>query len=199
MQILVGLASGQELLQHGEQRMGALSTQEPVIVSQPEDEDATDMLTGLSIQSFSATSNLYTTPSQARMRPTVKTPTVRPPNYHGSPIGAGPDSAGTCGAWPVGLPQPSPTASGASSGRKSILPWHFFGHGAIGQERVPSQYHAQTWSPVAQPNFDFARMGYRRDIEQSSPNHNMVDIERIQNGLDVRTTVSQRSEASCAS
>ena len=192
IQISVDSASSQGWLRGHKEGPSTRSTQGPVIISQPEDDDAADMFNGLSIGSLPATSNVLTTPFQARMYSNTTTPLMRPPNNHGSPIGVGLRSTGASGAWPVGFAQTSPRASAPSSGGRSALPWPIVGYGAVGQERVSSQYHQQAWSPVAQPNFDLARMGHRRESEQATSHHNVVDIERIQNGVDVRTTVSRQ-------
>ena len=61
-------------------------------------------------------------------------------------------------------------------------------HGAIGQERGllrQPNYHAGRFSPNRRSNM---RTGGRHDHDYTSGHHNVVDVERIRRGLDVRTT-----------
>lgn len=65
-----------------------------------------------------------------------------------------------------------------------------FGPGAIGQERgqVYQPHHKNnSYSPQRRGQ---SRFGNRHNHDFTSGHHNVVDVERIRRGLDVRTTVS---------
>ena len=68
-------------------------------------------------------------------------------------------------------------------------PWDVLGPGAIGQERGQTfqpQFRSGPYSPQRRgpPKF-----GGRHTHDFASGHHNVVDVERIRRGLDVRTTV----------
>lgn len=63
------------------------------------------------------------------------------------------------------------------------------GPGAIGQERAtapPAQIRSR---PYPQQHHAPSRVVGRQNSDYSSGHHNVVDVERIRRGLDVRTTV----------
>lgn len=67
--------------------------------------------------------------------------------------------------------------------------WDVFGPGAIGQERGQTyqpQFRNGTYSPQRRGPLKF---GGRHAHDFASGHHNVVDVERIRRGLDVRTTV----------
>ena len=70
-----------------------------------------------------------------------------------------------------------------------LPPWLAYGPGAIGQERglAPSP-HSRT-GHYSQQHRGPARVVGRQNNEYTSGHHNVVDVERIRRGLDVRTTV----------
>ena len=74
----------------------------------------------------------------------------------------------------------------------NIAPWTGFGPGVVGQERaVPSFYQARSNCALQQQQPPITRSGSRHHNDYASGHHNVVDIERIRQGLDVRTTVSE--------
>lgn len=98
------------------------------------------------------------------------------------------------------LPAFMPCSSGARNPGSSALrpfsdyglhssPWPAFYPGAIGQERGVTMFpHVRPacFPPQQGPTGKFAR---RHNNEFSSGHHNVVDVERIRQGTDVRTTV----------
>ncbi len=86
-----------------------------------------------------------------------------------------------------------PSTSGAHYQDEAAVPfgtWDMFGPGAIGQERgqiYQPQFRNGAYSPQRRgpPKF-----GGRHTHDFASGHHNVVDVERIRRGLDVRTTVS---------
>ncbi len=67
--------------------------------------------------------------------------------------------------------------------------WTAFNPGAIGQERgTPTLLHQrQGYHP--QQNRAQGKIGGRQSHEYASGHHNIVDVDRIRQGIDVRTTV----------
>ncbi|KAI9826798.1 MAG: hypothetical protein M1832_005736 [Thelocarpon impressellum] len=66
-------------------------------------------------------------------------------------------------------------------------------HGAIGQERGQLRqpgFHNGRYSPSRRSTM---RVGGRHDHDYTSGHHNVVDVERIRRGLDVRTTIMLRN------
>ena len=55
---------------------------------------------------------------------------------------------------------------------------------------MPSLHPARS-NPVLQQQQTIPRPGARHHNDYSSGHHNVVDVERIRQGLDVRTTVSE--------
>ena len=70
-----------------------------------------------------------------------------------------------------------------------------YGPGAIGQERdlAPSPHYRT--GPYLQQHRGPARVVGRQNNEYTSGHHNVVDVERIRRGLDVRTTVIYHTSA----
>ena len=67
--------------------------------------------------------------------------------------------------------------------------WSAFNPGAIGQERgTPTHLH-QRQGLGTQQNRGQPRIGGRQTHDYASGHHNIVDIDRIRRGIDVRTTV----------
>ena len=67
--------------------------------------------------------------------------------------------------------------------------WSAFNPGAIGQERgTPTHLH-QRQGLGPQQNRGQPRIGGRQTHDYASGHHNIVDIDRIRRGIDVRTTV----------
>ena len=67
--------------------------------------------------------------------------------------------------------------------------WSAFNPGAIGQERgTPTHLH-QRQGLGPQQNRGQPRIGGRQTLDYASGHHNIVDIDRIRRGIDVRTTV----------
>lgn len=72
--------------------------------------------------------------------------------------------------------------------------WSAFNPGAIGQERgTPLAPRARSGQSSQQQRGQGQMMGARRLQEHASGHHNVVDIERIRQGSDVRTTVKYLS------
>ena len=74
-------------------------------------------------------------------------------------------------------------------------PWAAYGHGTIGQERDSTPFLP---SRVGHPyqNRGSVKQGGRQHHDYASGHHNVVDIDRIRQGTDVRTTV--RPSLPCA-
>ena len=111
---------------------------------------------------------------------------------------------GSLGVWPSpqfgflaqGYPNRDPRAYPALYGAhthgeadRSFSSWEMLGPGAIGQER------GQVYQPQLK-NGGFSshrhgplKFGSRQPHDFASGHHNVVDVERIRRGLDVRTTV----------
>ena len=66
-------------------------------------------------------------------------------------------------------------------------------HGLIGQERQPTGRSYFSLTPHSCQRRSPIRMGGRADHEYNSGHHNVVDVERIRHGLDVRTTIMLRN------
>lgn len=64
--------------------------------------------------------------------------------------------------------------------------------GIFGQERNQYARNSQSWSVSPAPSMAVSRLGGRRQDFASSP-HNVVDVTRIRQGLDVRTTIMLRN------
>ena len=95
--------------------------------------------------------------------------------------------------------KPHPVLYGARHQNEAVVPfasWDILGPGAIGQERgqvfLP-HFSNSTYSPQRRGPTKF---GGRHTQDFASGHHNVVDVERIRRGLDVRTTVSFDSNPS---
>ena len=64
-----------------------------------------------------------------------------------------------------------------------------YGPGAIGQEREMAPPPQVRSGPYPQQHRGSSRMVGRQNSDYTSGHHNVVDVERIRRGLDVRTTV----------
>lgn len=69
-------------------------------------------------------------------------------------------------------------------------PWTAYGHGTIGQERDLTPFMPYRGSQPCQ-NRGSIKQGGRQHNDYASGHHNVVDIDRIRQGTDVRTTVCQ--------
>lgn len=67
--------------------------------------------------------------------------------------------------------------------------WMAYGPGAIGQERGTAPPPQVRSGPYSLQHRGPARMVGRQNSDYTSGHHNVVDVERIRRGLDVRTTV----------
>ena len=67
--------------------------------------------------------------------------------------------------------------------------WSAFNPGAIGQERGAPTYLHQRQAYYPQQNRGQSKIGGRQSHDYASGHHNIVDIDRIRQGIDVRTTV----------
>lgn len=74
------------------------------------------------------------------------------------------------------------------SGLQSPI-WSAFTPGAIGQERGTSTVLRQRQEYYPQQNRGQSKIGGRQSHDYASGHHNIVDIDRIRKGIDVRTTV----------
>lgn len=75
-----------------------------------------------------------------------------------------------------------------NSGVQSPI-WAAFSPGAIGQERVTPTLLHQRQAYYPQQNRTQSKIGGRQSHDYASGHHNIVDIDRIRQGIDVRTTV----------
>ena len=75
-----------------------------------------------------------------------------------------------------------------NSGLQSPI-WTAFNPGAIGQERGTPAFVHQRQGYYPQPSRGQSKLGGRQSHEYASGHHNIVDIDRIRQGIDVRTTV----------
>ena len=75
-----------------------------------------------------------------------------------------------------------------NSGLQSPI-WSPFNPGAIGQERGAPTLLQQRQGYYPQQNRGQSKIGGRQSHDYASGHHNIVDIERIRQGIDVRTTV----------
>ena len=76
----------------------------------------------------------------------------------------------------------------SNSGLQSPI-WAAFNPGAIGQERATPTLLHQRQGYCSQPNRAQSKVGGRQSHDYASGHHNIVDIDRIRQGIDVRTTV----------
>ena len=76
-----------------------------------------------------------------------------------------------------------------NSGIQSPI-WAAFNPGAIGQERgTPGLLHQRQGYHHPQQTRTQCKIGARQSHDYASGHHNVVDIDRIRQGIDVRTTV----------
>ncbi len=85
----------------------------------------------------------------------------------------------------------SPGAYSTSSYSPGVYTPRGFSPGAIGQERVISQTMEPCPPQYPQQQRGLAKLGGRQNHDFASGHHNVVDVDRIRQGTDVRTTVSQ--------
>ena len=67
--------------------------------------------------------------------------------------------------------------------------WSAFSPGVVGQERGTSTLLHQRQEYYPRQNRGQSKIGGRRSHERESGRHNVVDLDRIRKGIDVRTTV----------
>ena len=69
--------------------------------------------------------------------------------------------------------------------------WSPYSPGTIGQERgsptTISHHHFEAFRPQSRT---LSRVSSRQQVDFVNANHNVVEVDRIRAGLDVRTTVS---------
>lgn len=70
--------------------------------------------------------------------------------------------------------------------------WSPYGPGAVGQERGALTLPHYRQGHYGQRQNGQSKMGGRQRLDYASGHHNVVDIYRIGQGIDVRTTVSHR-------
>ena len=107
-----------------------------------------------------------------------------------SPWAANAPSYGS--AMPLSGPawNPSPNPYNGYSVPSTL--WSQYNPGTIGQERGSAMLAPQR-HPIPRPHpKPHARFGSRQQHDFSGLHHNVVDVDRIQAGLDVRTTVSSQ-------
>jgi hypothetical protein len=66
-------------------------------------------------------------------------------------------------------------------------------HGTIGQERAQIRQPGFPLTPISPNRRPAMRMGGRQEPDFNSGHHNVVDVDRIRHGLDVRTTIMLRN------
>ncbi|KAI9672434.1 MAG: hypothetical protein M1829_004513 [Trizodia sp. TS-e1964] len=91
---------------------------------------------------------------------------------------------------PIDMPVWKPGYGDYSFNPDYYQPHKWRGHGAIGQERGFSQRQAD-FAPM--PGYPDLRHEFWNGGQPQGSNHNVVDLERIRRGLDVRTTVMLRN------
>ena len=161
-------------------------TQVPLIISQPEDEDVVDRLNKLSLTSEDFHEFSQTTPSRSFAVPEAVQANLAELSQNS------PNVAPALREWahPHELDQAhSLHHVRPTSTKPRTIPWDLFGPGFVGQERSTRYPQRQTWPPTGHSPFFQGRLGHHRENENGSSHHNVVDVERIRNGLDVRTTV----------
>lgn len=70
-----------------------------------------------------------------------------------------------------------------------MTPWASIAPGMVGQARDLSSSHRARNGPLLQQQQVLSRPSARQHNDYASGHHNVVDVERIRQGLDVRTTV----------
>jgi len=133
--------------------------------------------------------DLQGVPVYARPSPTGRSiiPREEPLGYWATPqVGFTGQSYPRCDLKPL------PVMYSARHQEEAMVPlgaWDVFGPGAIGQERgqtYQAQFRNGAYSPQRRGP---PRFGGRHTHDFASGHHNVVDVERIRRGLDVRTTV----------
>ena len=167
----------------------------PVIIGQ--DESALDKaFGGMNISDYRETNGSFSAPSSSAYASNQSLQSVRGRNGASSSHTATPWGANTPG-YGTAVPL-SNTAWGSSSSphngyNATSTLWSQYSPGTIGQERggaiLPPQRQPV---PRSHPR-PHGRFGSRQQHEFSGLHHNVVDVDRIQAGLDVRTTVSSQS------
>ena len=84
----------------------------------------------------------------------------------------------------------SPGAYSSSSYSPGMITPTGYSPGAIGQERVAPQTPQSRPSQFPQQHGGLSKIGNRQSHDFASGHHNVVDVDRIRQGTDVRTTVS---------
>ncbi len=85
----------------------------------------------------------------------------------------------------------SPGAYTSGSYSPGIYPPCGYSPGAIGQERVVPQTPQPRTPYYLQQQRDLTKVAGRQNHDYASGHHNVVDVDRIRQGTDVRTTVRQ--------
>ena len=165
--------------------------QQPVIVSQPEDDEAVEALHKLTLRSAA-----LDTPAPAGLFNSLYRPSAELPAAQvqlGQPSGRCPHPSDIDPhlTWPAHTIQGRSYAPMAAAPSPSNpLVFGAIGSGAVGHERPLSNFKGQYWTAMGPQPPNSVRSSHRRESEHPSCHHNVVDIERIRKGLDVRTTVS---------
>ena len=84
----------------------------------------------------------------------------------------------------------SPQAYSSGSYGPGMITPSGYSPGAIGQERVGPQTPQHRPSQFPQQSRSLPKLGNRQSHDFASGHHNVVDVDRIRHGTDVRTTVS---------
>jgi len=74
-----------------------------------------------------------------------------------------------------------------------FLPLPAYNLGAVGQQQMMQVLPRSRMGPMPQNQHGPPKTGARHNLDHSSGHHNVVDIERIRQGVDVRTTIMLRN------
>ena len=151
----------------------------------------TEALSGWNLQNTVSVRSHLTNFFQNQLEPNTQLHGMQPLNSQGPQPCLDPNAINHRGASPLRALQASSfSASAISNQVPTTLSWTGFGHRSLGQGLVTTQQHEPPWSAIDRSCPTLLRSGQRRESEYASCHHNVVDIERIGKGLDVRTTVS---------
>ena len=195
LHILVSSLTGDKALLSKASSTDYMKVHRPVIVSQPEEDDVSETRNGPTVRDLGLG-------TKASERARLQQPRVDQIGFHSntsSMQAQAIDFANGQGrlrnTWPLRC-SPVPGLNAPIDTRRTMvnLPWNLR-PGAVGQERTVPVPVDQHWALLPQTPSNQGHTGLRRDSDFASCHHNVVDIERIRNGLDVRTTVSPLRES----
>ena len=161
----------------------------PIIIG-PEDPAFDQSFTGLSLE----TGHEVTRSSSARQSPYMSTSGSRSFTDRKEAVGQHTPSPLSGLAHATGMPTSVYGASWSPSfhnyGAQSPM-WSPYSPGAIGQERgSPTMISHHPFEPLHPQSRTLSRVSSRQQVDFVNANHNVVEVDRIRAGLDVRTTVS---------